>query len=63
MGGQPPEVKGTGMGGAPSASPRAQPFNCPYCGLEELRPEAEEGTWYCESCARVFELRLVRVAR
>ena len=47
----------------PTASPRAQPFNCPYCGLEELRPEDEEGTWYCESCARIFELRLLRVAR
>lgn len=48
---------------ASTATPRAQPFNCPYCGLEELLPEEEAGTWYCESCTRVFELRLVRVAR
>jgi ribosomal protein L37AE/L43A len=47
----------------PTATPRAQPFNCPYCGLEELLPEEEDGTWYCESCTRVFELRLLRVAR
>jgi hypothetical protein len=48
---------------APSATPQAPPFNCPYCGLEELRPQEEADRWYCESCTRLFELRLIRVVR
>lgn len=42
---------------------RAQPFSCPYCGLEELRPEEQADTWFCESCARVFLLRFLEVRR
>lgn len=49
--------------GIPSATPHAPPFFCPYCGLEELLPEDEAGTWYCESCARVFTVRLREVRR
>ena len=45
----------------PSATPRAEPLSCPYCGLEELRPYEQEGTWWCESCTRVFFLQLIRV--
>ncbi len=37
-------------------SRRAAPFSCPYCGEETLRPGAEEGAWYCESCDRRFKL-------
>jgi hypothetical protein len=40
---------------------RAEPFHCPYCGLDELRP-APEG-WLCLSCARVFVVRLLAVRR
>jgi transposase-like protein len=40
---------------------RAEPFYCPYCGLDELRP-ADEG-WLCLSCARNFTLRLLAVRR
>lgn len=47
----------------PSATPRAEPFSCPYCGLEELRPEEDEGTWRCEACTRVFLLKLLEVGR
>ena len=48
-------------GRQPSATPRAEPLSCPYCGLEELRPYEQEGTWWCESCTRAFFLRLIRV--
>ena len=47
----------------PSATPHAQPFHCPYCGIEELRPGEDTGTWSCESCARTFSLRLLRAGR
>jgi tRNA(Ile2) C34 agmatinyltransferase TiaS len=43
-----------------SDTPRAVPFYCPFCGEEELTP-GDGGGWRCESCARVFELTLVRV--
>jgi hypothetical protein len=36
-------------------TPRAQPFFCPYCGEQELRPSAASG-WHCRSCDRRFEL-------
>ena len=43
-----------------SDTPRAVPFYCPFCGEQELTPDAEGG-WRCESCARVFELTLRRI--
>lgn len=48
---------------APSVTPHAQPFHCPYCGLEELRPADEPDTWHCQSCARMFFLRMLGVRR
>ncbi|MGP4016402.1 hypothetical protein [Saccharopolyspora sp. 5N708] len=43
---------------------RAVPFYCPYCGDEELVPEAEPaGAWQCQACLRVFTVRLVGLAR
>jgi hypothetical protein len=36
-------------------TPRAQPFYCPYCGEEDLRPGAATG-WHCLVCDRRFEL-------
>jgi hypothetical protein len=48
---------------APSASgptPRAQPFLCPYCGEEELRPAEEaHGAYHCRACDRRFSLRFL----
>lgn len=39
---------------------RTPPFYCPYCGDEDLRPDADtHGRWGCRSCLRTFELRLV----
>jgi transposase-like protein len=36
-------------------STRAEPFYCPYCGEEDLRPHAAtHGEWECRSCRRVF---------
>jgi ribosomal protein L37AE/L43A len=36
-------------------TPRAQPFYCPYCGEQDLRPGATAG-WHCHVCDRRFEL-------
>jgi hypothetical protein len=38
------------------ATPRAQPFFCPYCGEQDLRPSGDAG-WHCRVCDRRFELR------
>jgi hypothetical protein len=47
----------------PSATPHAQPFLCPYCGEQELRPDGEPESWFCPSCARAFSLKLLAVRR
>ena len=39
-------------------TPRAQPFFCPYCGEQELRPSATTG-WHCPTCDRHFELSFI----
>jgi transposase-like protein len=45
-------------------SDRAQPFHCPYCGDEDLRPHtAEAGSWECRSCLRAFRLNLLGLIR
>ncbi len=41
------------------AAERAVPFYCPYCGEEDLEPQAEDGGWHCRSCVRAFRLRYV----
>jgi hypothetical protein len=41
-----------------SDTPRAQPFFCPFCGEQDLRPGAEAG-WHCRTCDRRFELRFL----
>jgi ribosomal protein L37AE/L43A len=51
----------TEPGTGPSVTPHAEPFHCPYCGLDELRPDEDQGTWFCQACARVFSLRLLAV--
>ena len=56
-------MSGSGSGPAPSATPRAQPFHCPYCGEDDLRPAEEAETWACQSCTRVFLLRFVELRR
>ena len=38
-----------------SDTPRVQPFHCPYCGEQDLRPAAAGG-WHCRTCDRRFEL-------
>ncbi len=50
-------------------SARAVPFQCPYCGDEDLRPheseapaggrESRHGEWECRSCLRAFRLSLL----
>ena len=39
-------------------TPRVQPFFCPYCGEQDLRPSASSG-WHCRTCDRRFELTFV----
>jgi len=41
-------------------TPRAQPFFCPYCGEQDLRPSATSG-WHCRVCDRRFELTFIGV--
>lgn len=41
---------------AGSPTPRAQPFYCPYCGEQDLRPDGQSATWHCQLCDRRFEL-------
>jgi hypothetical protein len=44
----------------PGGEQRAAPQYCPYCGDEDLRPEASSRrAWNCRSCARVFEVSFV----
>jgi ribosomal protein L37AE/L43A len=40
-----------------SATERAVPFYCPYCGEEDLVPREADGEWHCRSCIRSFRLR------
>ncbi len=47
-------------------SARAVPFNCPYCGDENLWPHEAEGEsgsghgqWECRSCLRAFKLSMI----
>jgi transposase-like protein len=50
------------MSGGPSPA-HAQPFYCPYCGEQDFVPFGERpGGFYCNSCARHFEVRFVGVA-
>jgi DNA-directed RNA polymerase subunit RPC12/RpoP len=42
---------------------RAQPFNCPYCGEEDLRPGEEERQYVCLACTRRFELKFLGLTR
>ncbi|WNV83354.1 Insertion element protein [Umezawaea sp. Da 62-37] len=43
-----------------SATERATPFYCPYCGDEDLRPEEEpHAAWLCTGCRRVFTVKFV----
>lgn len=40
-----------------SATPRAVPLHCPYCGETDLRPGGEtDGEWHRRICARTFRL-------
>jgi predicted RNA-binding Zn-ribbon protein involved in translation (DUF1610 family) len=47
----------------------AVPFYCPYCGEEDIVPEAPEsapggghGHWSCRACLRGFRLSLTAIA-
>jgi transcription elongation factor Elf1 len=51
-------------GGGEAPTPRAQPFYCPYCGEEEVRPAGEgAGEFHCSACERRFDLRFLGVGR
>lgn len=38
---------------------RAQPFYCPYCGEQDIRPAEAEHTFHCSTCDRTWELRFL----
>jgi ribosomal protein L37AE/L43A len=42
---------------------RMVPYHCPYCGDQDLHPDAAESrAWRCRSCLRVFVVTFVGVA-
>lgn len=46
-----------------SATPRAQPFYCPYCGEEDFVPSAETaGAYECNSCGRHYSVKFLGIA-
>lgn len=52
-----------------TASGRAQPFHCPYCGDESLWPHevvgedgevtSPHGSWECRACLRAFSVKFL----
>jgi ribosomal protein L37AE/L43A len=44
-----------------SPTPRAQPYYCPYCGEQDIRPGEETGTYHCRTCDRVWKLEFRRL--
>ena len=44
-----------------SPTPRAQPYYCPYCGEQDIRPGEEHGTYHCRTCDRVWKLEFRRL--
>lgn len=48
---------------------RATPYQCPYCGDDDLRPHEVEdadgevtsphGAWECRACLRAFTLKML----
>jgi predicted RNA-binding Zn-ribbon protein involved in translation (DUF1610 family) len=40
---------------------RAQPFYCPYCGEQDIRPDEEQATYRCSTCDRVWKLEFKRL--
>lgn len=39
----------------------AQPFYCPYCGEQDIRPAADERTYHCRTCDRLWALTYLRL--
>jgi transposase-like protein len=48
------------MSAQESATPRAVPFYCPFCGEQDIRP-ADPSGYRCDVCDRRWELRLLGV--
>lgn len=44
-----------------SPTPRAQPYYCPYCGEQDLRPADERSTYHCRTCDRLWRLEFTRL--
>ena len=42
---------------------RAEPFYCPYCGEQDFVPVDKPGQYYCESCNRRFEVRMLGLGK
>jgi ribosomal protein L37AE/L43A len=38
---------------------RAQPYFCPYCGEQDIRPAEEASTYHCSVCDRVWKLGFI----
>jgi transposase-like protein len=40
---------------------RAQPFYCPYCGEQDIRPAEQDKTYRCKTCDRTWKLEYVQL--
>lgn len=49
------------MNGPAGATPRAQPFYCPYCAEEDFVPGEDPGSYHCNSCDRYFVVKFLGV--
>ena len=45
---------------ARSATPRAVPFYCPFCGEQDIRPAADAG-YHCGVCDRAWDVTLLAI--
>lgn len=47
-----------------TTSRRAQPYHCPFCAEEDLRPHGVElDAWECRACLRAFRLNFLGMVR
>lgn len=46
-----------------NGSQRAEPYYCPFCGEQDFVPIDEPGRYYCESCDRRFQLKMLGLGK
>ncbi len=49
------------MSAEADVTPRAQPFYCPYCGEQDIRPDDRPGVTRCYLCGRLWRLEYLGI--